>query len=565
MCVVLSVSVAIPLYAAPQLKPAAPGFQRYLNTPPASRVPRKRASGRTMGLIPSPVDMSHLRGKRLSPRRPGLVRGVFPATYDLRTTGKLTPVRDQSIYGTCWAFAAIGSLESCLMPTESRDFSENNMVNRSGYDQGFSEGGTLLMAAAYLTRWDGPVNESDDPYPNPSRSPADLSIQKRIQDVLIIPDRSNALDNDNIKQALMDYGAVMTNVFMDDAAPYFNAATNAYCYTGTDDPNHGVAIVGWDDTFAGANFLTPPPGDGAFIVRNSWGASWGASGYFYVSYYDDLVGTSNAVFLGGENPANKNIYEYDPLGMTASISIMSNTIWSANVFTAHNNDSVTAVGFYAMDINASYEIFVYDRFDGSRFSGLRAQQTGVIAVPGYRTIQLDTPVPIVYGHTFCVAVKLTTAADAELAIEYPWYGYSNPTAAAGQSYVSDDGITWFDLTSFYPDTNVCLKAYTANPPEEQGTLSEAVAYPNPVNFSKAVGGTLKFSNLTDNAGIKIFDVTGRLVKSLDPGTPENDGSSGTAVWDGRNESGARVAMGMYLYLIKDSAGNKTRGTIGVVK
>lgn len=518
-----------------------------------------------MGLIPSPVDLSHLRGKRLSRQGPALVRGIFPATFDLRADGKLTPVRDQSIYGTCWAFAAIGSLESGLMPTENRDFSENNMVNRSGYDLGFNGGGTLLMAAAYLTRWDGPVNESDDPYPAPAGSVTGLNVQKRIQDVLMIPDRGHALDNDNIKQALMDYGAVMTNIYMDDAAAYYDSTTHAYCYNGLNDPNHGVAIVGWDDAYASTNFPTPPAGDGAFIVRNSWGASWGDSGYFYISYYDGLVGTSNAVFVGDETPANNNIYEHDPLGMTTTITDFTNTIWGANVFTAYSNDTVTAVGFYVLDINASYEISVYDTYDGARFSGLRTQQTGIIAVPGYHTIQLDTPVSVVYGHTFCVAVKLTTTEDAQLAIEYPWDDYCSPTAAAGQSYVSDDGITWFDLTSFYADTNICLKAYTAQPPSEQGTLSRVVAYPNPVNFSKAVNGAIKFANLTDNASVRIFDVTGRLVRTLDPGTPENDGSSGTAVWDGRNESGTRVAMGMYLYLISDSAGNKARGKIGVVK
>lgn len=568
VCAVLCMAISFPLHAAPQLKPATPAFLNYFKKPPSSRAPRVNNSGHALGLIPSPVDLSHLRGKRMGQRRPGVVRGAFPATYDLRATGKLTSVRDQSIYGTCWAFAAIASLESGLMPAETRDFSENNMVNRSGYDFGFSDGGQLWMATAYLNRWAGPINETDDPYPNPYGSPTGLSVQKHLQDVLIIPDRSGPLDNDNIKQALMDYGAVMTSIYMDEGAAYYNSTTHAYCYTGGNDTNHAVTIVGWDDAYPSANFPVAPDGNGAFIVRNSWGSAWGDNGYFYISYYDALIGSSGmatAVFVAAETPANKNIYEHDPLGMTTTITDYTNTIWGANVFTAHANDTVTAVGLYVLDVNASYEISIYDTYDGVRFTGLRTQQSGTIAVPGYHTIQLNAPVSIVYGHTFCVVVKLTTTGDAELAVEFPWKGFASPTAAAGQSYVSENGVAWDDLTTWFPDTNVCLKAYTAQPPSEQGTLSRAVAYPNPVNFSTAVNGTIKFANLTDNASIKIFDVTGRLVKTLGPGTPGNDGPSGTATWDGRNESGTRVAMGMYLYLISDSAGNKARGKIGVVK
>ena len=73
-------------------------------------------------------------------------------------------------------------------------------------------------------------------------------------------------------------------VLWSDAA--YNGTTKSYCYTGTGDPNHDVVIVGWDDDYAASNFSPRRAGNGAFIVRNSWGSGWGASGYFYVSYYD---------------------------------------------------------------------------------------------------------------------------------------------------------------------------------------------------------------------------------------------------------------------------------------
>ncbi|GAI15772.1 unnamed protein product, partial [marine sediment metagenome] len=96
-------------------------------------------------------------------------------------------------------------------------------------------------------------------------------------------------------------------------------------------------------------------------------------------------------------------------------------------------------------------------------------------------------------------------------------------------------------------------------------LDEVVVYPNPVNFSKAIRGTIKFENLTKNAKIKIFDITGRLVRTLNPGTAENDGLTGKAEWNGKNEDGEVVGMGLYIYLIIDEEDHKKCGKIGVVK
>ena len=51
--------------------------------------------------------------------------------------------------------------------------------------------------------------------------------------------------------------------------------------------NHEVAIVGWDDNYSRTNFRNYASiGDGAWIVKNSWGSNWADNGYFYVSYYD---------------------------------------------------------------------------------------------------------------------------------------------------------------------------------------------------------------------------------------------------------------------------------------
>src|SRR5689334_23168501 len=64
------------------------------------------ARGRSLGLLPGTVDLSHLVGQRR------MLNAIsIPASYDLRTTGRVTAVRDQGVCGSCWTFGTFGSLE----------------------------------------------------------------------------------------------------------------------------------------------------------------------------------------------------------------------------------------------------------------------------------------------------------------------------------------------------------------------------------------------------------------------------------------------------------------------
>ncbi|MDD5686858.1 MAG: kelch repeat-containing protein [Elusimicrobia bacterium] len=96
-------------------------------------------------------------------------------------------------------------------------------------------------------------------------------------------------------------------------------------------------------------------------------------------------------------------------------------------------------------------------------------------------------------------------------------------------------------------------------------LDNLKVYPNPVNFSKSVRNTLKFTNLPKNPKIKIYNVSGRLVRTLDTGTSNNDGTSGKAEWNGKNEENDEVETGLYIYIIEGENGDKKTGRIGVIK
>jgi len=271
--------------------------------------------------------------------------------------------------------------------------------------------------------------------------------------VLWLPPRSGPDDNETLKWALETHGALFTSICWTGAA--YDAVTTAYFYAGSSEANHAVAIVGWDDAYSRANFAQLPPGDGAFIVRNSWGSSWGAEGYFYVSYHDAIIGKKSAAFTAEPQANYDRLYQYDELGATAYLSWP----WMANRFVAVSDEFLTAVGFYAPSPDTAYEIYL-----GSALSERRLLCAGSIAVPGYRTVRLPEPQALVAGEPFYVIVRLAAPTTAyPTAIEYPWSYYSSGASAeVDQSFASPDGSSWTDMgdsASPYPG-NVCLKALT---------------------------------------------------------------------------------------------------------
>ena len=183
---------------------------------------------------------------------------TIPSRYNLKDYGWVTPVKNQGNDGNCWAFAGIGALESCILKATGLvfDFSEENMKNLMatfsdyGWTHPTNNGGTDDMIIGYFSSWMGPVNESDDEYIiNTYLSPLMESIM-HVQNVIYLP-RSSYTDNDAIKQAILNYGAVCTSL-------YSTHSTYQY-YKGTESPNHAVVIVGWDDNMPKSKFSGSPP------------------------------------------------------------------------------------------------------------------------------------------------------------------------------------------------------------------------------------------------------------------------------------------------------------------
>lgn len=474
------------------------------------------SSGRSLGGIPSPVNRSQTAGQNISAAilskqtsyraLSGLPLGGASAdssTYDLRTTGKLTAIRNQGAYGACWSFAANASLESALLPAETWDFSENNMVMNSGYDDGFNllnRGGNSSMAAGYLLRWDGPVNEADDPYTSAGTVRTGLQVRKHVQEILWLPQKTSegysASFISNVKAAIVNYGAVMSSIYYDSTAMLSNAsyfynslctiANGARSSCGCGDPGncggHLINLVGWDDNFDASYFTSSehgtPAGNGAFIARNSWGTSVGDNGYFYISYYDTTNGVEESVFDVAQSTYNyTRQYGYDTLGWTASVPGGSVTsYWMAMQSTsAVSGEELKSVGFYTTDSTTTYKLYIYtgSTAGAPRSGTLAYSASGTMQVSGYHTLPLTSAVSLpAAGTRFSVVMQLSNqSAASPIAVEYPFnaengysassYYASKAVASANQTFLSSNGTSWTDLVNIYKDTSACLKAYAS--------------------------------------------------------------------------------------------------------
>jgi predicted outer membrane repeat protein len=395
--------------------------------------------------------------------------GDLPSSYDLRNYGYVTPVKNQGSGGNCWAFAALAALESCILKATGipYDLSEENMKNLMakfsdyGWKYEPNTGGLDDMAVGYLISWLGPVNESEDRYDASLFLSPVLHSLTHVQNVLFIT-RNNLTDNDAIKRAIMEYGAVSTSIAW--YGTYVKDRINYYCYSSSETANHAIAIVGWDDNYSKDNFRGNPQGDGAWIIKNSWGTGSGDRGYYYVSYYDLKIaepGKRDATytFIFNDTIKYDKNYQYDIPGKTDIFLNESSTVWYKNVFNATDNEYLTAVSthFYK---DTDYVLSVYVNNE------LKLVQEG-FSGEGYFTIELNEFIPLALGDIFEVVFKVTVDGEASFPISEK-ITLKKTFYRENISFLSYDGVNWTDLYNLtwkysshtYNSQVACIKAFT---------------------------------------------------------------------------------------------------------
>ena len=220
---------------------------------------------------------------------------ALPAAYDARTQGLISPVRDQGNCGSCWAFGTVGVMETAIRRAggPQTDLSEQFLVscNKDGWD---CDGGWFANKYHFNTlgfnqTGIGAALEADKPYTATNGScTTPLAHPYRASQWQYVGYSSSIPATDLIKTAIMTYGAVAAAVCVDSGWYRYTGGVYSPTANGCNNSvNHAILLVGWNDA------------DQSWILRNSWGTSWGETaggserGYMRIKY--DPTGANSKV------------------------------------------------------------------------------------------------------------------------------------------------------------------------------------------------------------------------------------------------------------------------------
>jgi len=188
----------------------------------------------------------------------------LPSSVDWRQRGVVTPVKNQGQCGSCWAFSTTGSVEGihALSTGNLVSLSEQQLVDCSGPEGNDGCGGGIMdQAFQYIIKNGGICSEEEYPY-----TASDGTCHSCSTVATISGYQNVAADDQNALKAAV--AQQPTSIAVDAASWQFYSGGIMSMSCG-DSLDHGVLAVGY--------------GPGYWLVKNSWGPSWGESGYIQLA------------------------------------------------------------------------------------------------------------------------------------------------------------------------------------------------------------------------------------------------------------------------------------------
>ncbi len=476
-----------------------------------------------------------------------LVGGTTESRYSLKDEGLVTSPKMQGDLGACWAFASIAASESNLMlqypalRSNHPDLSEMHLAYSTyqksidplgnftddntliGTSEGYlDKGGNASFAANVLAGWMGYGLESTYPYtdrngakyiPNNLKSGDTIDNSDsgyRLEGSIV----AHMTNTDIVKQYIKQYGAAVVMMYFSDSDRNYNPQTAAYFYNGSATCNHGVTLVGWDDDYSTSNFSSVKPGQaGAWIIKNSWGTSWGDGGYFYISYEDTVLRQSNATFfIAGAEEYDRN-YQYDGSSASGIFTIGTTEARCASVFTITSDEVLSAVSLYALP-NTAYRVNVY-KLDCSQDSvtdpepGAEPVATGYgsTTFEGWKLVKLSEGVAASEGDVFSVVVAYTSTSGAS-SISIPIeYGFSTTITSAKKQNFIYTGSKYTDFCDFVDNPsagNFRIKLLTCDAAVDN-PISSITLSPQTLTLGRKETGRITVQAVLTNPGSQTTD------------------------------------------------------------